>query len=87
MMKPGLSRVRTSHVRVRLVVDIVVQSSWGDEATIGHVHRDAVEAARTALRQGLVIDGLTCNSSTKTGAVIVGAPEIDTVLVEERTKP
>lgn len=77
-------RARATHVRVRLVVDIVVPSNWGDNATIGEVHRSALASARSSLMSGLVIDGLTQTCGQKTGALIVGTPEMDTVIVEDR---
>lgn len=53
-------------VRVRVVVDVPVSSSWGADCTLGQIHAQATEAATTmvsnALTRGMrVVEAKACN--------------------------
>ncbi len=74
---------KTAHVRVQLIVDILVPGTWGNDCTVEQVYHQAVESAKGCLMGGLVIDGLTRNYGRKTGAIIVGEPKTNTVIIEE----
>ena len=71
--------------RIQITVEFAIGGgAWPSDATIEQVHKQAKDAAITALQQGLIIHGLSITSSTKTPAVIVGEPKVTAILVEEK---
>lgn len=48
---------RLAKVKVRLVVEVDVQDTWGDGTSIGQVRSQGVSAATAALRKRLTQDG------------------------------
>jgi hypothetical protein len=82
-----MSKVRTqacARVRVTIIIPIG-GGAWGDDCTVGQIHKQAIEGAKTCLRQGFVVDGLINNSSAgiKAVATIVGEPIVEAIIVED----
>jgi hypothetical protein len=78
------SRVQAC-ARVQITVEFAVADSvWGEGATIEQVNSQARDAAINIIRRGLVIEGLTVNSASKTHATLVGEPRVTAILVERQ---
>lgn len=70
--------------RVVLTVEIDVPDHWGDDCTFGQIQKQAIEAARGALRCGVVLDGVRgLPVQATTMARVVGEPNVIQIM---RTK-
>jgi hypothetical protein len=83
-----MSKIRTqacARVRVTIVIPIG-GGAWGDDCTVGQIHKQAIEGAKVCLRQGFVVEGLVNNGaagSIKAVATIVGEPIVEAIIVED----
>lgn len=70
--------------RVQITVDIDVEGAWDSDCTVGQVQEQAKESALTALRNGLLVEGLkSAQAVSPRRAVIVGAPRVMPILLTE----
>lgn len=73
----------SAHAVVRITVEIPLDDSWGDDCTVAQIRKQAQDGARTAIMQGLVLDGLVCGPGPKKIARIVGEPIVDMIVKRE----
>lgn len=63
--------------RVQITLDVASGSSWGDDCTLGQVHKQAAEGAINHINQ-LIRDG-------RLRATIVGTPLVKSIIVPQES--
>lgn len=69
--------------RVRLVVEFVVPSRWGEECLPNEIYRQAEEDAVQCLRNGLIINHLKSSNYASVEATVIGNPKIVLIMAEK----
>ena len=61
----------SAKARVRIIIDLNIPAEWGDDCTIGQIHKQALDEARQTLeRLCRPIRGVTLISSEVAGVIL-----------------
>lgn len=69
---------------VKLIVEIEVESVWGEDCPTGQIYREATSEALDALRSGIRVNGIANNlTNSKLLARLVGEPEVLSIIAKK----